>query len=343
MGGMRIGRIRGIPVSVNPSVLVVLALLTWSLAEEQLPELVAGESRLTYWLAGAIGALLFLLSLLAHEGAHAVVATHEGVTVSGVSLWLFGGMAFLEGEAPTARSDMRIALAGPVTSLLLALGFGIAAIALGALDAAEIVVAAMEWLAIINLVLALFNLVPGAPLDGGRVLRAHLWHRSGDRYRAAITATTAGRVVGIVLIVLGVVEVVIGLAASGLWLAFIGWFIHSVAGQEHADAIVRRDLRDLRVVDAMQADPALTIAARTGRAPVVTVAADDALIAVRDRMAAAGVESAIVEDAGVVVGVVTMRAIGRAAKLRPRRAALATRVPPKPPPPPWHGVITGRR
>lgn len=246
---VRLGRIAGFPVAMNWSVLVIVALLTWSLADMSFPHAAPGHSTATYWAAGLLGAAVFFGSLLAHELAHALAARRAGVEVKGLTLWLFGGVATLGGEPPTSRADFRIAIVGPATSLGLAGAFAAIAFALDGIGAAHLVVAVAGWLSGINLVLGVFNLIPGAPLDGGRVLRAFLWHRHGDRDRATISAARAGSVVGYVLIGLGVLELLVGAGFGGLWFAFIGWFILSAARAEEAGVVTRRALDRLLVRD----------------------------------------------------------------------------------------------
>lgn len=249
-----LGRIAGFPVKVHWSVIVILWLFTWSLATT-LPGAVAGYSRPVYWLAGACGALVLLASLLAHELAHAVVARRMGVSVGDVTLWLFGGVTTLQGEAKTPKSAFRIAIAGPATSLALAAAFAGVAAALSTVRAVPIAVSVAWWLAAINLLLGLFNLLPGAPLDGGRVVRAYLWHRHGDSVRASVGAAHAGRVVAIILITLGLAEFLAGGLVGGVWLAFIGWFIFVAAREEEIQVTTRQALAGLRVADAMTAQP----------------------------------------------------------------------------------------
>jgi Zn-dependent protease len=249
-----LGRIAGFGVKVHWSVIVILWLFTWSLAST-LPGTVKGYSHLAYWLAGVCGALVLLASLLAHELAHAVVARRMGVRVGDVTLWLFGGVTTLQGEAKTPRAAFRIAFAGPATSLMLSAAFAGLAIAFAAVPAPAIVVSVAWWLATINLLLGLFNLLPGAPLDGGRLVRAYLWRRHGDSVRAAIGAAHAGRVVGIILITLGLAEFLVGGLIGGVWLAFIGWFIFVAAREEEMQVTTRQALAGVRVADAMTAQP----------------------------------------------------------------------------------------
>ncbi|MGO9929379.1 MAG: site-2 protease family protein [Mycobacterium sp.] len=249
-----LGRIAGFPVSVHWSVLVILWLFTWSLAST-LPGTVKGYSPLGYWVAGVCGASVLLASLLAHELAHAVVARRVGVPVGSVTLWLFGGVTTLGGEAKTPKAAFRIAIAGPATSLVLAAAFGGLVVALHTVRAAPIVIGVASWLAMINLVLGVFNLLPGAPLDGGRVLRAILWRRHGDIVRAGIGAAHAGRVVAFILIALGLAEFVAGALVGGVWLAFIGWFIFAASREEENRISTQQMFAGVRVSDAMTARP----------------------------------------------------------------------------------------
>ncbi|MGO9510915.1 MAG: site-2 protease family protein [Mycobacterium sp.] len=252
--GIPLGRIAGFTVNVHWSVIVILWLFTWSLATT-LPGAVAGYSRPVYWFAGACGALVLLASLLAHELAHAIVARRMGVNVGDVTLWLFGGVTTLKGEAKTPKAAFRISFAGPATSLFLSAAFAGLAIALATVRIPAIAVSVAWWLAGINLLLGLFNLLPGAPLDGGRLVRAYLWRRHGDSVRATVGAAHAGRVVAIILITLGLAEFLAGALVGGVWLAFIGWFMFVAASQEEAQVTIRQALAGLQVADAMTANP----------------------------------------------------------------------------------------
>ena len=252
--GVPVGKVVGFPLSIDWSVLVIMWLFTWSLAAT-LPDAAPGHSSITYWLAGACGAAVLLASLLAHELTHAIVARHRGVEVLGVKLWLFGGIARLGGEAKTPGTEFRIAVSGPAMSLTLAAVFAGAAAGLRAVGSADIVVAVAWWLAGINLILGLFNLLPGAPLDGGRILRAYLWRRHGDGVRAAVGAARAGRVVAYVLMGLGLLEFLAGSVVGGVWMAFVGWFLFTAARDEEAWILTRRSLAGVSVADVMTADP----------------------------------------------------------------------------------------
>jgi Zn-dependent protease/CBS domain-containing protein len=251
---LRLGRILGFPVSVHWSVLVIVFLLAWGLAEDVLPVTSPGDPAVAYWLAGIAGALLLIASLLAHELAHAVVARREGVEVEGLTLWLFGGVASLRGEAATPRADLRIAAVGPATSLALAAGFALVWVVAESLSLGGILVSLTAWLATINVVLAVFNLIPGAPLDGGRVLRAILWKLRGDRESAAASATVAGQVVGYCLVAIGLLAFLAGDSVGGLWTVLIGWFLLAAARAEQAATVTEHSLRGVTVDDVMSRD-----------------------------------------------------------------------------------------
>jgi Zn-dependent protease len=248
---LRLGRIAGIPVGASWSVLLIAALFAWSLASGILPGLVPGLAPSAYWFAGVVATGLFLGSLLAHEVGHAVVAQRAGLRVRSITLWMLGGVAQLEDEPASPGDDLRVAIVGPAISLGLAAGFGVAAAALAALGVPTLAVAVFGWLALSNVALAVFNLIPAAPLDGGRVLRALLWRRNGNRTRAAVTATTAGQVAGGVLIAYGLLGVLTGWGIGTLWTVLVGWFLVSAARQEREHTVVRHGLAGLRVGDVM--------------------------------------------------------------------------------------------
>jgi Zn-dependent protease len=248
---LRLGRIAGIPVGASWNVLLIAALFAWSLAGSILPGLVPGLAPSTYWLAAVVATGLFLGSLLAHEVGHALVARRAGLRVRGITLWLLGGVAQLEDEPASPGDDLRVAIVGPAISLALAVGFGVAAAGLALLGAPALAVAVLGWLAVGNVALAVFNLIPAAPLDGGRVLRALLWRRHGNRARAAVTAATAGQVAGGILIAYGLLGVLTGWGIGTLWTVLVGWFLVAAARQEREQTVVRHGLAGLRVGDVM--------------------------------------------------------------------------------------------
>lgn len=251
---IRLGNFYGIAVGVNWSVLPILALFAWELAEYVLPAR-SGHANAADWIAGLIGAVVLLASLLAHEVSHAVVARHNGVGVRSITLFVFGGVALLEGEAHTAGADFRIAAVGPATSFSLAALFGTAQAVFVAAGVHGLPIAVLSWLWQINVILAVFNLIPAAPLDGGRILRAGLWRQWGDRFRASLAAARAGRVFAIVLIAFGGLALVSTGSILGLWPALIGLFLYAEARAEEQYALVRAALVDLSVAQVMTPHP----------------------------------------------------------------------------------------
>jgi Zn-dependent protease/CBS domain-containing protein len=251
---IRLGRIAGVAVGINWSLLVIFVLVAAGLATGRFPVVAPEASTAAYVVAGVVTALLFLASVLAHEVSHAVVAQRNGIGVEGIVLWLFGGVAKMEREADDPGAELRIAGVGPLVSVVLGVASLGAAALLDGLGSGPLVVDAALWLGVINVVLAVFNLFPGAPLDGGRVLRAVLWMRSGDRYRSWVRAARAGRAVGFGVIGLGIVQFATG-GFGGLWLVLIGWFLLSAARAEESHARIQHSLGGLRVADVMSTEP----------------------------------------------------------------------------------------
>jgi len=250
-----LGRIAGVRVGVHWSVVLIFAVIAIGLAQGRLPDADPGRARVLYWVAGLAAAVVFFVSLLAHELAHAVVARRNGVSVDDIVLWLLGGVARLKSEASKPGAELRIAGVGPLVSLVLGGIFALGAWLLHGAAAPELLVQVMGWLAGINLLLAVFNALPAAPLDGGRLLRALLWWRTGDRLRATAGATAAGRALGWLLIALGFVLFLRGGGFGGLWLALIGWFLIGAATAEGRQAQVRGVLAGVPVRNAMTRDP----------------------------------------------------------------------------------------
>ncbi|KUL35472.1 site-2 protease family protein [Streptomyces regalis] len=258
----RLGHIAGIRVGVHWSVLVIFLIIAVGLSEGRLPDAHPGRPAWQYWLVGILTALVFFGSLLAHEVAHAVVARRNGMEADSITLWLLGGAARLKDEAPSPGAELRVAGVGPLVSLVLGIVFAVLAAVLVALGLSGLTVEAVAWLAGINVLLAVFNALPAAPLDGGRLLRAFVWWRTGNRLRATTVATTAGRVLGWVLVVLGVYQVLLG-ALGGLWLALIGWFLIAAATVEGGQAQTKETLNRVPVRLAMTPDPVSAYAGLT--------------------------------------------------------------------------------
>jgi Zn-dependent protease/predicted transcriptional regulator len=252
---VRLGRIFGIEIAANWSLVFIFALIAWTLATGWLPGTASDQPALAYWVAGGLGALAFYLCLLAHELAHAVVARRSGVQVSGITLWLFGGVSRLAGEPASPGSEAWIAGVGPLTS------FAIAAVAvvLAALTGPwPLVQALFGWLAFINAALALFNLVPAFPLDGGRLLSSFFWWRQGSRQRGVHSAVRIGRLFAYLMIAIGVLELFTGAVIDGIWIAFLGWFLLSAGSSEEAGSTIKASLRSVPVSAAMSS-PVVTI------------------------------------------------------------------------------------
>ena len=252
-----LGRIAGIRVGINASVFLIIAILVFGLATGTLPASYPGRGVVAYLVAAIVGAVLFLASLMAHELAHSLVARRNGIEVDSIVLWLLGGVAQLRGDAKTPGADFRIAIVGPLTSVGLAIFFGVAAEGVRLLGGGGLPVGVLAYLAGTNVVLAVFNLIPAAPLDGGRVLRAALWRWRGDRHAAAVSAARVGRILGFVLIAIGVLQVVTGAGLGGLWLALIGWFVVSAATVEEQQARMSGRLAGVTVGQLMTAQPVI--------------------------------------------------------------------------------------
>ena len=251
---VRLGRVAGIEVGLHWSLAVVFAFIVWTLATQVLPLVVPDQPQPAYWLASSIAGLLFYVSLLGHEMGHALVARRLGVQVDGITLWLFGGIARLRGDVTTPGMEAKIAIAGPLVSLALAIIFGAATFALDATSGPPLVEAGCAYLAGSNAILLVFNLIPAFPLDGGRLLRAWLWKRGNDRYRATSGAAWLGRMCALVMIGVGLLELFIQRSVSGLWLVFLGWFLFTAARSEAAQVAMRHTLTDLPVGD-IRPDP----------------------------------------------------------------------------------------
>jgi Zn-dependent protease/CBS domain-containing protein len=248
-----IGRIAGIRIGVNWSWLVVFALIAWSLAVAVFPARTPGLSDGTYLAMALAAAVVFFASLLAHELGHAVQARREGMEIEGITLWLFGGVARFKGMFPSAGAEFRIAIAGPLVSLALGIGFVLVA---AFADLRPEVDGVVAWLGYINLLLLAFNMLPALPLDGGRVLRSALWGVRGDFATATRVSAGVGRGFGFAFIAGGIALAMFADTVSGIWLAFIGWFLLIAAGSEARFLAVRDAFDGLRVRDLMVRDPA---------------------------------------------------------------------------------------
>ena len=253
---LSLGRIFGIHVGLNWSLLVVAALIAWSLATSLLPSASPGHSSGAYWTAGVVSAFVFLASLLAHELAHSVVAMRRGVKVEGITLWLFGGVSRFSSDTASPGAQALITFVGPLTSLVLGAVFYLAAVAFGGGAHPALFVATLAWLAYINISLGVFNLVPAFPLDGGRLLQSLIWLRTGDRLRATRIAARIGMLFAYLLIAYGLATFIFaGSLIGGVWSVFLGWFLLSAARSEETGGLIRQALSGMTVAQVMTPNP----------------------------------------------------------------------------------------
>lgn len=222
-GSIRVARIAGIPLGIHPLWFAVVALITWSLGAAYYPEEIAGIAPLAAYALGLASALLLFASVVLHELGHALVARRYGIRIEEIDLWLLGGVAVMRDGARRPREEMRFALAGPAVSVVIAVVCGAIALLLSytSLTAAQ---ALLEYQAAVNLLIVAFNMLPAFPLDGGRVARAFLWARKGDKVAATVVAAALGRVFAFGFIALGAVALAVGIP-SGFWFALVGLFL----------------------------------------------------------------------------------------------------------------------
>jgi Zn-dependent protease/predicted transcriptional regulator len=250
-GNIKITRIWGIPVYINYSWFLIFFLITWSLATGYFPKEYPLLSFTVYLILGAITSLLFFASVLAHELGHSILALRDRIPVKSITLFIFGGVAQITREPPSPGSEFRIAIAGPLTSFALAGLFG----GLYLLDQSiPFLAAPSNYLMRINFILALFNLIPGFPLDGGRVFRALVWKWTGSLQKATRIASTSGQIVAFGFIGFGIFTIFTGQFFNGLWLIFIGWFLQNAASSNYLALNFQQALAGLKVSQVMSRD-----------------------------------------------------------------------------------------
>jgi Zn-dependent protease len=298
-------RVRGIEVGVHISWLIVFGLVTWSLATGFLPEVLPGIAELEAWIIGAIAAILLFASVLLHELAHSFVAISRGLPVHSITLFLFGGVSNLSAESKDPRTEFLISIVGPLTSFVIA---GVA-FALLQVPLDERIAVVLGYLVVVNALLGAFNLIPGFPLDGGRVLRSIIWKATGNVRRATEIAAAIGQFVGLAFVAWGIFRFFGGDLLGGLWTAAIGLFLQNAAGSSVQQLALDQRLKGVRVRDAytpeeMTAAPGLTVAALI----------EDHILRGRRR-------AVMVTDNGRLVGIVT---VGDIAKVPPEARAKTT-------------------
>ena len=252
ISGFKLFRVAGIQISVDFSWFIIFFLILWSLSAGYFPHAFPRQPEWRYWAAGFVATILFFSSVLIHELSHSLVAIRHGLQIPSITLFIFGGVSELSEEARDPKSELKIAIAGPASSLLLAaVFFGLKVLFAGA---DPIIGAVLGYLAIINGALAVFNLIPGFPLDGGRVLRAVYWARKGSLPKATRLASDIGKMVAVFLIIFGGFQVLAGALISGLWFVFIGIFLRSVAQSGYQELILKTLLNSARTSDIMVQD-----------------------------------------------------------------------------------------
>jgi Zn-dependent protease/CBS domain-containing protein len=252
---IRLFRLLGFEVSIDLSWIFIVALITWSLARGVFPAMVRGLPAGTYWAMGIVGALGLFVSIVIHEFSHSIVARRSGIPMQGITLFIFGGVAEMSEEPPSAGKEFAMAVVGPLASVVIGvicLGIGAAGLRAGwPLPVTDVI----RYLGSINLLLAVFNLIPAFPLDGGRVLRAILWRTKHDLHRATRIAAGIGSGFGIALVVLGVVAVFMGNFIGGMWWFLIGLFLRNAARMSYQQLVTRETLEGQPVRRFMTRDP----------------------------------------------------------------------------------------
>ena len=245
----------GFEVRVDLSWVLLAVLLTWTLAAGLFPHYYPGLTPAAYWSMGAVGAAGMFFSIIFHELSHSLVARHYGLPMGGITLFLFGGVAEMKDEPASPRVEFLMAIAGPIASVILGAAFHILRIGAGAAGAPPAIDGVLFYLGTINFVLAIFNMVPAFPLDGGRVLRAILWHRTGSLRKATRTSARIGSGFGVVLILLGLLNVVQGNFVGGMWWFLIGLFVRNAAAMSYQQVLVHQGFEGLPVRRVMNAKP----------------------------------------------------------------------------------------
>jgi Zn-dependent protease len=318
---LQVFRLAGIPVRVDVSWLLVFALIGWSLADGSFPRVLPDLTPAAAWLHAVAAAVLLFVSVMLHELAHAVMARRHGVRVSGIRLHVFGGVSELESEPPTPRAELLVAVVGPATS------FAIAALCYGlghAVGGRPWALALTGYLAVVNLVLALFNLVPGFPLDGGRLLRAMLWWWGGQQGWATRWAGRTGSLFAVALVALGIVRALAGETIGGAWFILIGLLLYQAASSTLELARVREHLGPLPVTHAMT--PLVTgVDALTGVGRDDAVSPEASAWEAYVTLGRTGAARLAVVDKGRPVGVVSGRDLRQAVALEHLRADVSRR------------------
>ncbi|MDI6800517.1 MAG: site-2 protease family protein [Thermodesulfovibrionales bacterium] len=248
-GSLKIATIMGIPIKVHFSWLIIFGLITWSLSTFYFPKAAPQLPAVAYWVNGAIAALLLFVSVAFHELSHSFVALRYKLHIHNIILFIFGGVAQMKGEPPNPKAEFRMAIAGPLSSFFLSLLFFI----VYNLTTSQITKALFLYIAQLNLILGAFNLIPGFPMDGGRIVRAFLWKKTDDFFYATRKASGYGQKIAIFFIVFGIISIFAGIP-GGLWLMLIGWFLYSAAQSSYQQASLQETLSGIKVKNIMVKD-----------------------------------------------------------------------------------------
>ena len=291
---LRVLTIRGIPINIHASWLLIYGLITWTLAAGYFPRALPDLPAVAYWANGLLAGLLLFVSVLLHELSHSLVALAQGLAVRGITLHVFGGVSHLEDEAPSPRAEFLIAVVGPLTSFAIAaVLWGIAVAGLAGPAWSQAVVA---YLVVVNLVIGAFNLVPGFPLDGGRLLRAVLWAWKGELGQATYRASRVGVFFAFGLMGLGFVQIFAGNVVGGFWMLLIGMFLRGAADASYSQTALREALGRLPVGEIMTRE-------------VITVAPDATVEQLAEHFWAHHVTSFPVVDQGALRGIASVRQV----------------------------------
>ncbi|MBI5683171.1 MAG: site-2 protease family protein [Deltaproteobacteria bacterium] len=254
MRGIKLLKIFGIQVSLDLTWFVVFSLVVWSLAAGYFPLHYPGKGGLIYLMMGIISSLLLFASVLFHEISHSIVSNKLGTPIKEITLFIFGGVAKLSKEPEEPMAEFKIAIAGPISSIFLVFVFYILKWILQIIITAPLITAILDYLVMINIILVVFNLIPGFPLDGGRVLRAILWQKTNDVQKATAITSSIGKGFAMLLIFFGIIQVFAGNFLGGMWSVFIGLFLQQAAESGYQQALIRNTLAGVNVRDAMTKD-----------------------------------------------------------------------------------------
>ena len=245
----------GVSVNLDFSWVIIAVLVTWSLAKGFFPANYRNLSPGTYWAMGVLGTLGLFASIILHEFSHSLVAKKNGLPMKGITLFIFGGVAEMSDEPPSPKTEFLMAIAGPAISILVAIVFGILAYLSKQLRLALPVIGVVSYLSFINGLLAAFNLIPGFPLDGGRILRSALWYWKNNLRWATRIASQVGSLFGMILIMLGIISLVTGNFIGGFWWFLIGMFLRNAASSSYQQVLIRHALEGETVRDFMNSSP----------------------------------------------------------------------------------------